>query len=91
MSEHRFEQMDWFDISLDDIENADDFEMAMELAHVAGFEDGQLEADEHNYADAVLDERERIIAILNDPIYADLIRAHLIGVINGASLDSEWD
>lgn len=32
-----------------------------------------------------------IVGILNDPIYDGLSRAHLIGVIQGASLDSEWD
>jgi hypothetical protein len=42
-------------------------------------------------ADAVKEEQERIIAILRDPVFADLSRPHLIGVIQGASLDGEWD
>jgi len=35
--------------------------------------------------------QERIIDILNDPVYNELSRAHLIGIIQGASLDGEWD
>lgn len=68
--EHRFETMDWFDLSLDDIQDSEDFELAMELAHIAGFEDGRLEADEHNYSDAIYEgihgERERILYIINN-------------------------
>jgi hypothetical protein len=43
------------------------------------------------WLEAEADTEQRIIAILNDPIYNDLSRAHLIGVIQGASLDGEWD
>ena len=36
-------------------------------------------------------EQNRIIDIINNPMYHTLGRAHLIGVIQGASLDGEWD
>ena len=70
MTDHKFETMDWFDIHLDDVNSADDFEMAMEIAHVTGFRDGQLEADEANYSDSIYEgiqgERERILRIINN-------------------------
>jgi hypothetical protein len=90
MTEHRFESIDWFDISLDYIENSEDFELAMELAHVAGFADGQLEADEHNYSDAIYEgiygERERIIKELeaNEHIWRErVVLVALKALING--------
>ena len=70
MTDHKFETMDWFDINLDDVNNAEDFEMAMEIAHVAGFRGGQLEAGEANYSDSIYEgiqgERERILRIINN-------------------------
>ena len=32
--------LEWFEIHLEHIDNTDQFEEAMELAHVKGFEDG---------------------------------------------------
>lgn len=59
------------------------------------FDDGSLDDDiatfNLGYQAGTLDERDRILAIVNDPMYGTLSRAHLAGVIQGASLDSEWE
>lgn len=64
------ENKEWFDIHLEDISTPEDFEEAMEEAYTTGFADGQLEADEHNYTDAIYEgihgERERILRIINN-------------------------
>jgi hypothetical protein len=68
---------EWFEIHLEDIISREDFEEAMELAHVKGFEDGFASGEEEGYnagiyssvveentEKAVKAERERIIKLL---------------------------
>lgn len=77
------ENKEWFDIHLEDISTPEDFEEAMEEAYTTGFTDGQLEADENNYADAVAGERERIKNLIKE--YRgkpDFTFANLISVID---------
>jgi len=93
--DHRFELTEWFEIHLEDIQDADDFEMAMEMAYTTGFADGQGESAETEYSEGyhngVTMVEDRIRAIMSDPMYDGLSKAHLTGVLLGASLDSEWD
>ena len=70
--------LEWFEIHLEDIDNKDQFEEAMELAHVKGFEDGFESGEEEGYnagiyssvveeklEDAVKKERDRILRLLS--------------------------
>ena len=69
--------LEWFEIHLEDIDNKEQFEEAMELAHVKGFEDGYESGEEEGYnngiyssvveekiQNAVKEERDRIIRLL---------------------------
>jgi flagellar biosynthesis/type III secretory pathway protein FliH len=70
--------LEWFEIHLEHIENTDQFEEAMELAHVKGFEDGFESGEEEGYNAgiyssvvddkidaAVKEEQDRIIRLLS--------------------------
>jgi flagellar biosynthesis/type III secretory pathway protein FliH len=70
--------LEWFEIHLEHIDNKDQFEEAMELAHVKGFEDGFESGEEEGYnagiyssvveekiETAVKEEQDRIIRILS--------------------------
>ena len=70
--------LSWFEIHLGHIETEEDFEEAMELAHVKGFEDGFESGEEEGYnagiyssvvedkiTAAILEERDRIIRLLS--------------------------
>jgi flagellar biosynthesis/type III secretory pathway protein FliH len=70
--------LEWFEIHLEHIDNKDQFEEAMELAHVKGFEDGFESGEEEGYnagiyssvvddkiQDAIKEERDRIIRLLS--------------------------
>ena len=69
---------EWFEIHLEDISSSEDFEEAMELAHVKGFEDGFESGEEEGYnagiyssvveekiAEATKEEQKRIIQMLH--------------------------
>jgi flagellar biosynthesis/type III secretory pathway protein FliH len=69
--------LEWFEIHLEHINSPEDFEEAMELAHVKGFEDGFEAGEEEGYNSgiyssvveeniekAVKSERERIVKLL---------------------------
>jgi flagellar biosynthesis/type III secretory pathway protein FliH len=73
--------LEWFEIHLEHIDNEDQFEEAMELAHVKGFEDGFESGEEEGYnagiyssvvedkiTAAILEERDRIIRLLSTNI-----------------------
>jgi hypothetical protein len=70
--------LEWFEIHLEHIDNEDQFEQAMELAHVKGFEDGFESGEEEGYnagiyssvveekiQNAIKEERDRIIRLLS--------------------------
>ena len=70
--------LEWFEIHLEDIDNKEQFEEAMELAHVKGFEDGFESGEEEGYNAgiyssvvddkidaAVKEEQDRIIRLLS--------------------------
>jgi flagellar biosynthesis/type III secretory pathway protein FliH len=70
--------LEWFEIHLEHIDNEDQFEEAMELAHVKGFEDGFKSGEEEGYnsgiyssvvkeniENAVKQEQDRIIRLLS--------------------------
>jgi flagellar biosynthesis/type III secretory pathway protein FliH len=70
--------LEWFEIHLEHIDNKDQFEEAMELAHVKGFEDGFQSGEEEGYnagiyssaveekiENAIKEERDRIIRLLS--------------------------
>jgi flagellar biosynthesis/type III secretory pathway protein FliH len=70
--------LEWFEIHLEHIDNKDQFEEAMELAHVRGFEDGFQSGEEEGYnagiyssvveekiENAIKEERDRIIRLLS--------------------------
>jgi flagellar biosynthesis/type III secretory pathway protein FliH len=70
--------LEWFEIHLEHIDNEDQFEEAMELAHVKGFEDGFESGEEEGYnvgiyssvveekiQNAVKEEQDRIIRLLS--------------------------
>jgi flagellar biosynthesis/type III secretory pathway protein FliH len=70
--------LEWFEIHLEHIDNKDQFEEAMELAHVKGFEDGFESGEEEGYnagiyssvvddkiQGAIKEERDRIIRLLS--------------------------
>jgi flagellar biosynthesis/type III secretory pathway protein FliH len=70
---------EWFEIHLEDISSKEDFEEAMELAHVKGFEDGFQAGEEEGYnsgiyssvvedniKEAINAEQERIIKSMQD-------------------------
>jgi flagellar biosynthesis/type III secretory pathway protein FliH len=70
--------LEWFEIHLEDIDSKEQFEEAMELAHVKGFEDGFESGEEEGYnagiyssvveeklEDAVKKERDRILRLLS--------------------------
>jgi flagellar biosynthesis/type III secretory pathway protein FliH len=70
--------LEWFEIHLEHIDNKDQFEEAMELAHVKGFDDGFQSGEEEGYnagiyssvveekiQNAVKEERDRIIRLLS--------------------------
>jgi flagellar biosynthesis/type III secretory pathway protein FliH len=70
--------LEWFEIHLEHIDNKDQFEEAMELAHVKGFEDGFQSGEEEGYnagiyslvveekiQNAVKEEQDRIIRLLS--------------------------
>ena len=70
--------LEWFEIHLEHIDNKDQFEEAMELAHVKGFEDGYESGEEEGYnsgiyssvveekiENAIKEERDRIIRLLS--------------------------
>jgi flagellar biosynthesis/type III secretory pathway protein FliH len=70
--------LEWFEIHLEHIDNEDQFEEAMELAHVKGFEDGYESGEEEGYnsgiyssvveekiENAIKEERDRIIRLLS--------------------------
>jgi flagellar biosynthesis/type III secretory pathway protein FliH len=70
--------LEWFEIHLEHIDNKDQFEEAMELAHVKGFEDGFESGEEEGYNagiyssvveekinNAVKEEQDRIIRLLS--------------------------
>lgn len=69
--------LDWFEIHLEDIESPEDFEEAMEKAHIKGFEDGFEAGEEEGYnagiyssvvedriKEAVQAEYDRIVSII---------------------------
>lgn len=86
---------EWFELHLSDMTNSDDFEEAMELAYTTGFADGQGESSETEYSEGYHNGKtaveDRIKEVMNDPMYDGLSKAHLLGVLLGASLDGEWD
>jgi flagellar biosynthesis/type III secretory pathway protein FliH len=70
--------LEWFEIHLEHIDNEDQFEEAMELAHVKGFEDGFESGEEEGYnagiyssvvedkiKNAIKEDRDRIIRLLS--------------------------
>ena len=70
--------LEWFEIHLEHIDNEDQFEQAIELAHVKGFEDGFESGEEEGYnagiyssvveekiQNAIKEERDRIIRLLS--------------------------
>jgi flagellar biosynthesis/type III secretory pathway protein FliH len=70
--------LEWFEIHLEDIDSKEQFEEAMELAHVKGFEDGFESGEEEGYnagiyssvveekiQNAVKEEQDRIIRLLS--------------------------
>jgi flagellar biosynthesis/type III secretory pathway protein FliH len=70
--------LEWFEIHLEHIDNKEQFEEAMELAHVKGFEDGFESGEEEGYnagiyssvveekiQNAIKEERDRIIRLLS--------------------------
>jgi flagellar biosynthesis/type III secretory pathway protein FliH len=70
--------LEWFQIHLEHIKTKEDFEEAMELAHVKGFEDGYSAGEEEGYNEgiyssvveekiqnAVKEEQDRIIRLLS--------------------------
>ena len=70
--------LEWFEIHLEHIDNKDQFEEAMELAHVKRFEDGFESGEEEGYNpgiyssvveekidSAIKEERDRIITLLS--------------------------
>jgi flagellar biosynthesis/type III secretory pathway protein FliH len=72
------EGLEWFQIHLENIDNEKEFEEAMEMAHVKGFEDGYESGEEEGYNSgiyssvvdekletAVKQERERIVELLD--------------------------
>ena len=76
-------ELQWFEIHLRHIDNEKDFEEAMEMAHVKGFEDGYASGEEEGYnsgiyssvvdekiEDATREERERIIKLLESAGYS---------------------
>lgn len=73
-----FKGLEWFQIHLEHIKTKEDFEEAMELAHVKGFEDGWAAGEEEGYNEgiyssvveekinnAVKEEQDRIIRLLS--------------------------
>ena len=70
--------LEWFEIHLEHIDNKEQFEEAMELAHVKGFEDGFQSGEEEGYnagiyssvveekiQNTVKEEQDRIIRLLS--------------------------
>jgi flagellar biosynthesis/type III secretory pathway protein FliH len=70
--------LEWFEIHLEHIDNKEQFEEAMELAHVKGFEDGYAAGEEEGYNEgiyssvveekiqnAIKEEQDRIIRLLS--------------------------
>lgn len=91
--------LEWFEIHLEHIDNEDQFEEAMELAHVKGFEDGFQSGEEEGYnagiyssvvddkiKDAIKEERDRIIKIIGINLgHVDF--DELIGIIEEEELN----
>jgi flagellar biosynthesis/type III secretory pathway protein FliH len=85
---------EWFEIHLEDIGSKEDFEEAMELAHVKGFEDGFASGEEEGYnagiyssvveeniEKAVKAEHDRIVMLFEESDSA--CSGWAIGVIKG--------
>lgn len=85
---------EWFEIQLEHIDSPEDFEEAMELAHVKGFEDGFTAGEEEGYnagiyssvvedniEKAVKAERDRIVTLLEESDSA--CSGWAIGLIKG--------